>query len=105
MKLYVFFVFISRLIAGPFVQYLGVKEKKVHFIPNPFCEKVYQTINKFPNQDRIVGLSKQLGWQIRDVERWFRHRRMQAKPSLLKKAKESGYVHYIIRVQINNISR
>ncbi|XP_031568122.1 ceramide synthase 6-like [Actinia tenebrosa] len=81
----------ERVIAGPFVQYLGVKEKKVHFIGNPFCEKVYQTINKFPSQERIVGLSKQLGWQIREVERWFRHRRMQAKPSLLKKAKESSW--------------
>ncbi|XP_032241469.2 ceramide synthase 6 isoform X2 [Nematostella vectensis] len=81
----------ERLIASPFVQSLGVKDKKINFTPNPFCEKVYQTINKFPPSDRILGLSKQIGWTTREVERWFRHRRMQSKPSLLKKAKESSW--------------
>lgn len=81
----------ERFIASPFVRYLGVKDKHTVFVPNTFCEKVYQTISKSPNAERVEGLSKQLGWSTREVKRWFKNRRQQSKPSLLRKATESSW--------------
>lgn len=78
-----------RFIASPVVQYLGVKDKIVTLVPNPFCEKVFQTISKQPKHERIEGLSKQLGWSTVQVEKWFRHRRKQSQPSVLTKATET----------------
>ena len=80
-----------RFIATPLVRYLGVKDKPTVFVPNTFCEKVYQTISKSPNAERVEGLSKQLGWTTREVKRWFKNRRQQSKSSLLRKATESRY--------------
>lgn len=81
----------ERFIAAPFARYLGVKDKPSVFVPNTFCEKVYQTISKSPNAERVEGLSKQLGWTTREVKRWFKNRRQQSKPSLMKKATESSW--------------
>lgn len=87
----VFHSSLCRFIAGPCVRYLGVKEKPIVFVQNTFCEKVYQTISKSPNAERVEGLSKQLGWPTREVKRWFKNRRQQSKPSLMRKATESRY--------------
>ena len=85
----VIFTLPVRFIATPFARYLGVQDKPSVFVPNTFCEKVYQTISKSPNAERIEGLSKQLGWSTREVKRWFKNRRQQSKPSLMRKATES----------------
>lgn len=85
----VIFTLPVRFIATPFARYLGVQDKPSLFVPNTFCEKVYQTISKSPNAERIEGLSKQLGWSTREVKRWFKNRRQQSKPSLMRKATES----------------
>ena len=85
----VIFTLPIRFIATPFVRYLGVQDKPSVFVPNTFCEKVYQTISKSPNAERIEGLTKQLGWTTREVKRWFKNRRQQSKPSLMRKATES----------------
>ena len=80
-----------RFIATPVVHYLGVRDKCIVFIPNTFCEKVYQTISKNPGAERLEGLSKQLGWPSREVKKWFKNRQQQSKPSLIRKATESRY--------------
>ncbi|KAK2561304.1 Ceramide synthase 6 [Acropora cervicornis] len=84
------FIF-ERFIAAPFLNYLGLQDKPSSFLPNTFCEKVFQTISKFPNEERVEGLSKQLCWSKDDVRRWFKSRRQQSKPSLMKKATESSW--------------
>ena len=85
------FILSVRFIASPFARFLGVTDKPIVFVPNTFCEKVYRTITKSPNAQRVEGLSKQLGWSTREVKRWFKNRRQQSKPSLMKKATESRY--------------
>ena len=81
-----------RFIATPLAGYLGVTEEPIVFVENTFCEKVYQTISKCPNAERVEGLSKQLGWTPREVKRWFKNRRQQSKPSIMRKATESRCV-------------
>lgn len=84
-------LFFERFIATPFIHYLGLKDKPSSFVPNTFCEKVFQTISRSPNEERIEGLSKQLGWSTYEVKRWFKTRRQQLKPSLMRKATESSW--------------
>lgn len=42
-----------------------------------------------PDGRRLEGLSKQLDWDVRKIQRWFRHRRNQDKPTILTKFCES----------------
>lgn len=94
-KLTLFF-HVVRFIAAPFLSYLGLEDKPSSFVPNTFCEKVFQTISKSPNEERVEGLSKQLGWSTYEVRRWFKNRRQQSKPSLMKKATESRLeIHFL----------
>ncbi|XP_061076314.1 ceramide synthase 5 isoform X3 [Conger conger] len=46
-------------------------------------------IEHCPDSRHLDGLSKQLDWEVRKVQRWFRHRRNQDKPSTLTKFCES----------------
>ncbi|XP_072350076.1 ceramide synthase 6-like isoform X1 [Scyliorhinus torazame] len=57
--------------------------------PNAILEKVFTSITKSPDEKRLEGLSKQLDWEVRKIQRWFRHRRNQDKPSTLTKFCES----------------
>ncbi|KAJ0023418.1 hypothetical protein NQD34_003318 [Periophthalmus magnuspinnatus] len=57
--------------------------------PNAVLEKVFTSITKNPDTWRLDGLSKQLDWDVRKVQRWFRHRRNQDKPSTHTKFCES----------------
>lgn len=45
-----------------------------------------------PDGKRLEGLSKQLDWDVRKIQRWFRHRRNQDKPTTITKFCESMYV-------------
>nr|1X2M_A Chain A, LAG1 longevity assurance homolog 6 [Mus musculus] len=49
--------------------------------PNAILEKVFTAITKHPDEKRLEGLSKQLDWDVRSIQRWFRQRRNQEKPS------------------------
>uniref|UniRef100_A0A674F7W5 Ceramide synthase 6 n=1 Tax=Salmo trutta TaxID=8032 RepID=A0A674F7W5_SALTR len=51
--------------------------------PNAILEKVFTAITKHPDEKRLEGLSKQLDWDVRTIQRWFRQRRNQEKPSTL----------------------
>ncbi|XP_062460725.1 ceramide synthase 6 isoform X2 [Pezoporus occidentalis] len=53
--------------------------------PNAILEKVFTAITKHPDEKRLEGLSKQLDWDVRSIQRWFRQRRNQEKPSTLTK--------------------
>ncbi|CAH6791470.1 Cers5 [Phodopus roborovskii] len=43
----------------------------------------------YPDEKRLEGLSKQLDWDVRKIQCWFRHRRNQDKPPTLTKFCES----------------
>ncbi|XP_034989047.1 ceramide synthase 6 isoform X2 [Zootoca vivipara] len=57
--------------------------------PNAILEKVFTAITKHPDEKRLEGLSKQLDWDVRSIQRWFRQRRNQEKPSTLRRFCES----------------
>ncbi|KAM7380570.1 hypothetical protein PAMP_003857 [Pampus punctatissimus] len=58
--------------------------------PNAILEKVFTAITKVhPDEKRLEGLSKQLDWDVRTIQRWFRQRRNQEKPSTLARFCES----------------
>ncbi|CAJ1050308.1 ceramide synthase 5 isoform X1 [Xyrichtys novacula] len=57
--------------------------------PNAVLEKVFTSITQNPDSRHLTGLSKQLDWEVRKVQRWFRHRRNQDKPSTHTKFCES----------------
>uniref|UniRef100_A0A2K5VFA0 Ceramide synthase 5 n=1 Tax=Macaca fascicularis TaxID=9541 RepID=A0A2K5VFA0_MACFA len=44
---------------------------------------------QYPDKKRLEGLSKQLDWNVRKIQCWFRHRRNQDKPPTLTKFCES----------------
>ncbi|XP_055043268.1 ceramide synthase 2 [Misgurnus anguillicaudatus] len=82
----------ERLIATPVAAYLGVTEKARHKAEhNPILEHYFTTKSKNPGQADITGLSKKCSWSSRQVERWFRRRRNQDRPSVLKKFREASW--------------
>ncbi|XP_017306282.1 ceramide synthase 5 isoform X1 [Ictalurus punctatus] len=83
-------IFFERFIAGPCAHILhiqaGVNRRAQ---PNAVLEKVFTSISKCPDARQLDGLSKQLDWEVRKIQRWFRHRRNQDKPSTRTKFCES----------------
>uniref|UniRef100_A0A8K9UW60 Ceramide synthase 5 n=1 Tax=Oncorhynchus mykiss TaxID=8022 RepID=A0A8K9UW60_ONCMY len=84
-------ILFERFIASPCAFLLHIHAASVHWraTPNPVLEKVFTSITKCPDSRRLDGLSKQLDWDVRKIQRWFRHRRNQDKPSILTKFCES----------------
>ncbi|XP_067328451.1 ceramide synthase 2 [Anolis sagrei] len=79
-------------VATPLARLLNVKEKvRLKATPNPILEKHYTSSCKHPKQADIEALSKKSGCSARQVERWFRRRRNQDRPSLLKKFREASW--------------
>uniref|UniRef100_A0A6Q2XVM7 Homeobox domain-containing protein n=1 Tax=Esox lucius TaxID=8010 RepID=A0A6Q2XVM7_ESOLU len=82
-------VLFERLVAKPCAHILqiepGVSRRAQ---PNAVLERVFASTAS-PDSRRIEGLSKQLDWDVRKVQRWFRLRRNQDKPSTLTKFCES----------------
>ena len=74
--------------------FLGLRASKRRKAPtNDVLEQNYNTgAGKIPSAESLISLSQQLGMTVRQVERWFRMRRMQNKPSTLDKFSETGYV-------------
>lgn len=50
---------------------------------------VFFLYRQHPDEKRLEGLSKQLDWDVRTIQRWFRQRRNQEKPSTLARFCES----------------
>ncbi|XP_052008834.1 ceramide synthase 2 isoform X1 [Xyrauchen texanus] len=85
-------VIYERLIAVPLADALGVKDKvRLSASHNPVLEKYYNLNSKHPTQTDIKGVCKRLGWSERQVECWFRKRRNQDRPGVLKKFKEASW--------------
>ncbi|XP_033715851.1 ceramide synthase 2 isoform X4 [Tursiops truncatus] len=84
--------FFELYVATPLAALLNVKEKTRLRAPlNPTLEHFYLTSGKQPKQAEVELLSRQSGLSGRQVERWFRRRRNQDRPSLLKKFREASW--------------
>ncbi|MED6277001.1 Ceramide synthase 5 [Characodon lateralis] len=79
----------ERLVAKPCAHILqiqtGVPRRAQ---PNAVLERLYQA-NTCPDTRQLEGLSKQLDWEERKIQRWFRIRRNQDRPGTQKKFCES----------------
>ncbi|KAM9317835.1 ceramide synthase 2 [Pholidichthys leucotaenia] len=82
----------ERFIATPLAHLAGIKQK-VHLKAddNPILELYYTTHCRNPVHTDIDGLSKKSSLSVRQVERWFRRRRGQDRPGVLKKFKEASW--------------
>ncbi|XP_074258732.1 ceramide synthase 5 isoform X4 [Saimiri boliviensis] len=88
----IFFVrlLFERFIAKPCALHIGIEDSGPYQAqPNAILEKVFISITKYPDKKRLEGLSKQLDWNVRKIQCWFRHRRNQDKPPTLTKFCES----------------
>ncbi|XP_061598202.1 ceramide synthase 2a isoform X2 [Cololabis saira] len=80
----------EQTVALPMASLLGVKDKqRLCAAPNPTLEAHFCSTSKHPTQSSVENLSKQTGCSVRQVQRWFRRRRNQDRPSKLKKFQEA----------------
>ncbi|XP_053155830.1 ceramide synthase 4-like isoform X2 [Hemicordylus capensis] len=85
------FIF-ERFVAVPLSQKMGLKERLLRKAsPNPVLEAFYAAHHRSPKEGELSGLAKQCDLQPRQVERWFRCRRNQDRPSLTKKFCEASW--------------
>ncbi|XP_013184238.1 ceramide synthase 5 isoform X3 [Amyelois transitella] len=76
---------------APFGKSLGIKNTRPKKASNiPQLEAAYQKSSKIKHK-QITALAKQLDLSERQVERWWRHRRSQDKPSTLVKFCENAW--------------
>ncbi|XP_034061637.1 ceramide synthase 5 isoform X2 [Gymnodraco acuticeps] len=83
-------ILFERCVASPCARSLLIHPgvgRRAH--SNAVLEKVFTSITKSPDSRHLDGLSKQLDWEVRKVQRWFRNRRNQDKPSTHTKFCES----------------
>lgn len=82
----------ERKVAIPLASLLGVTEKvRVRASANPILESYFMAASKHPSPVSTEGLSKQTGLSVRQVQRWFRRRRNQDRPSQLTKFREASW--------------
>ncbi|XP_008330171.1 ceramide synthase 2a isoform X2 [Cynoglossus semilaevis] len=82
----------ERTVAIPLASLLGVKDKQQISAPsNPILESYYCSTSKQPTQSSIESLCKQTDCSVRQVQRWFRQRRNQDRPSKVKKFQEASW--------------
>uniref|UniRef100_A0A3B4XBB9 Ceramide synthase 3a n=1 Tax=Seriola lalandi dorsalis TaxID=1841481 RepID=A0A3B4XBB9_SERLL len=83
----------ERWIATPLAGSVGIRQR-VHLKAEdkPILELYYTTQCRNPAQANIDGLSKKTSLSARQVERWFRRRRSQDRPGVLKKFREARSV-------------
>ncbi|XP_055976033.1 ceramide synthase 5 isoform X3 [Sorex fumeus] len=80
----------ERFIAKPCALHIGIQDSGPYVVqPNAILEKVFISMTKYPDEKRLEGLSKQLDWDVRKIQCWFRHRRNREKPPTLTKFCES----------------
>lgn len=79
----------ERLVAKPCAHILQIQAGEPRKAqPNDVLERMYQS-KTCPDTRQLDGLSKQLDWDVRKIQRWFRVRRNQDRPSMQKKFCES----------------
>ncbi|XP_055067818.1 ceramide synthase 2 [Misgurnus anguillicaudatus] len=80
----------ERFVATPLASLLGVKETVRRPVAyNRTLESHYCNAAKEPRQSSVEELCKQTGWSERQIQRWFRRRRNQDRPNVLKKFREA----------------
>ncbi|XP_041075335.1 ceramide synthase 2 [Polyodon spathula] len=92
---YIFERFIATHIAK---EIFGLRDTvRLKASENIVLEKYFVTSLKNPSQSDLEGLAKKCNWTVRKVERWFRRRRNQERPSVLKKFEEAcwRFVFYL----------
>ncbi|XP_033761472.1 ceramide synthase 2-like isoform X1 [Pecten maximus] len=81
----------ERYVAAPIGRLFGIRDTKPRKPPpNPVLENAFRC-HKFPDHDKMQNLSKQTDLSTRKVERWFRMRRNQDRPSLMKRFTEAAW--------------
>lgn len=89
--LYVIRQLYEKYIVTPFGLLCGIKDDKPRAAPeNKVLEESYRK-KKNPNDIEIGVLAKQTDQEIRQIERWFRIRRNQDRPTIMKKFTETGW--------------
>ncbi|XP_066465343.1 ceramide synthase 2 isoform X2 [Eleutherodactylus coqui] len=86
-------------VATPLAKVLGVKDKvKLRAAHSPVLETFYKSRSKHPKQSDLENLSRASKFTVRQVERWFRRRRNQDRPSLQKKFREASwrFIFYLV---------
>ncbi|KAG9469923.1 hypothetical protein GDO78_019328 [Eleutherodactylus coqui] len=86
-------------VATPLAKVLGVKDKvKLRAAHSPVLETFYKSCSKHPKQSDLENLSRASKFTVRQVERWFRRRRNQDRPSLQKKFREASwrFIFYLV---------
>ncbi|XP_044514622.1 ceramide synthase 4-like [Gracilinanus agilis] len=74
----------------PLSRAMGVHSPiRMKAIPNPILESFFRTHSKNPQKDKLNYLASHCGLSVRQVQRWFRHRRNQERPLISKKFSES----------------
>ncbi|NXS63959.1 CERS4 synthase, partial [Brachypteracias leptosomus] len=89
----------ERTVALPLGRRLGVSDKqKPKVQPNATLERFYTVLGRTPKEGHLVSLAKQSDLSVKEVQVWFRHRRAQDQPTLMKKFCESSwrFVLYLI---------
>uniref|UniRef100_A0A3Q3LRT4 Ceramide synthase 3a n=1 Tax=Mastacembelus armatus TaxID=205130 RepID=A0A3Q3LRT4_9TELE len=82
----------ERWIATPLAASAGIRQGALlKAADNPILEHYYTTQCRNPPQVDIDGLSKKSSLSVRQVERWFRRRRIQDRPGVLKKFREASW--------------
>ncbi|XP_035285477.1 ceramide synthase 2-like [Anguilla rostrata] len=82
----------ERTVATPLASLLGVRERvRLRAEHNPLLEAYFCSTSKHPSQSSMESLSKQTGGSVRQVQRWFRRRRNQDRPNLVKKFREASW--------------
>uniref|UniRef100_A0A8D0H3F1 Uncharacterized protein n=1 Tax=Sphenodon punctatus TaxID=8508 RepID=A0A8D0H3F1_SPHPU len=78
--------FFERHIALALSRKMGLKEKtRLKTLPSPVLEAYYVAHSKCPKEGQLISLAKQCDLPSKQVERWFRYRRNQDRPSRSKK--------------------
>ena len=89
-SLYVQLFLYYRCVFRPIGVHLGLREgKRRKANTNDILETTYAK-SKIVDPTSLQGLSDQLGMTTRQIERWFRVRRLQNKPTTLDKFAETG---------------
>ncbi|XP_028393146.1 ceramide synthase 6-like [Dendronephthya gigantea] len=82
-------ILFERFVAYPFSKFIGVPDvKRKPAEPNKILERVFTTISKSPDAERIQGLAKELQWTEKQVRQWFYLKRSANRPTIMKKSTE-----------------
>ncbi|KAJ7421233.1 ceramide synthase 4-like protein [Willisornis vidua] len=82
----------ERTVALPLGRGLGVSDKRRPKVQtNATLEGFYVLLGRTPKKEDLIALAKQSDLPLKMVETWFRHRRAQDHPTLMKKFCEASW--------------